>query len=112
MTICYFCSKNITRRTYSIKHQRKYIIVCSECKHVYITLNEQFKSKRYFIVKKIFDAIKNKKRHCTICRFYLLSNTATCQNNYYTGIGGTLRHRQAYPQSYANHGCMRFEPVG
>ena len=105
---CHFCKKDISVKIYIVKHGNIKYKVCSECKEIYVIINNKAESGKLIIVEKIFNIIKNKSRHCTICKHFRIGRTDECYRHYYTGLGGTSIHRSSYPNSYANHGCSYF----
>ena len=104
---CYFCKKVLKAKIYYTELHENKITLCSMCKFIYHTLNEEYVNRGLRIVDRIMASIKNDKRHCINCRNLNENNEGYCFRDMWTGIGS---HQTEYPNSFANHGCSNFIP--
>lgn len=103
---CYFCGREKCKKIYTIEFYGQKKIICSECKYLHNTIQSQYEANRGKSFQRIHSSIKNKDRHCMLCKWFIKDSPKNCRKGYNTGVGG--RHEENYPYSYANHGCNEF----
>ena len=106
---CYCCKRILKDTAYNIVAANCVHSVCAGCEYIFKLMKREEERKKG-ILRTITNLVYNYKRHCTICRSYDTGNTAYCREGKWTGIGD--RHEESYPNSYANHGCPRYQRDG